>query len=277
MKKFFLILTIFISLFFSLIFLFSGCSKNQSSDFIAETMIDNATYDTIIANEISGYENSNNFDEETIKTLSVIIRTNLYNQKLNNNQTQNLKIKNQKIYDIVKSTTGEIIIEEDENEKISHFEINNNEDLNNIYLEDGLNTNNINENNLNLNTWTVTIKKSKILEVLKKYNIKLSSLAKTKIINDENGNAEKFIIGEKEFNFNTIKNEFNLPSNKIIDINNNLSSIKITGKNEEKYDVFSLKEIISASKKENDYKNIIKSKKNSFKIINIQKNAVKNF
>lgn len=287
MKKIFYVLTFFICVLSGFICLFSGCSSKASNDLVAETMIDNTTYDTLVANEISSYKNANNFNEETIKTLAVIIRTNLYNSKLEVSQSQNLKIKNSEIYEIVKSTTGEIIADENETTEKLNFEVEDdytknsptkNENLKKINSNDNLTSESSqNENNSNLDTWTVSIKKSKILEILKKHNIKLSSLAKTQIINDENGNAEKIIIGEKEFSFDIIQNEFNLPSNKIIDINNNLSTIKITGKNDEKYNNFSIDEINSLSNKENDYKNIIKSKKNSFKIINIQKNTVENF
>lgn len=280
MKKLFYVLTFFICLISGAFCLLSGCSSKSNNDLVSETMIDNTTYDTLVANQISSFENASELNEETVKTLSVIIRTNYYNSNLENLETQNLKIENQQIYNIVKSTSGEIIADENEPAEKINFEIKNEDthNLNNLvneneisscYENNKLNSATQNDTASNLDTWTVTIKKSKILEVLKKHDIKLSSLAKTKIINDENGNAEKFIIGEKEFSFETIKTEFDLPSNKIIDINNNLSSIKITGLNEEKYDKFNIKEIENLSNQGHDYKNIIKSKKNSFKIINI--------
>ena len=62
--------------------------------------------------------------------------------------------------------------------------------------------------------------------------------------------------------------EFNLPSNKNISIVNNLTSIKITGIGIGKNENFNLETIKSLSYQGYDYKNIIKSKKNSFKIIN---------
>ncbi len=229
------------------IYFLTACSKNQTNEISAEKQAHLASVDKIVSNEIASFEGSENFDTETIKTLSVLVRTNIEKEILENkfSRNENIEIIDNEIYNIVKQTSGELIKGEDF-ENLPSFSF---------------------EEEIDLNEWQVEIKKSQILELLNKNNIKLSSVSNASIERDENGNATKLSIGGKEFNIDYFKEEFNLPSSKIIDINNNLSHIKITGIGNDKIQNFELTFIKSLSNQGLDYKNIIKSKNNSFKII----------
>lgn len=224
-----------------------ACSNKNSQPYTAENQAHISNVDTIISNQITNFENSDSFNEETIKTLAVILRTNLLtNQNTTSLSEINENILNSDIYNIVKTTNGEIV--KDESEQINEF-----------FIED---------EKLENQEWCVTIKKSKILELLKKNNISLSNLSNFEIIKNEDDYTEKIIIAGKEFDIDYLMKEFDLPSNKNLTIVNNLTTVKITGKGTHKNDTFNLKTIKSLSYQGYDYKNIIKSKKNSFKIIN---------
>ncbi len=239
---------IFIFIFCFIICFGAGCSKTESNNQEAQNQAYLASVDKIVSNEIASFEGSEDFDAETIKTLSVIIRTNLNNDLSNKKELNenNNDILNNNIYTIVRETSGEIL--EDENSPLTE-----------LYIED---------NKTKEQEWIVLIKKNKILELLKQNNIKLSNLSKFELISNKEGFAEKIVIGGKEFDFQYLMKKFDLPSNKNISIVNNLTSIKITGKGIGQNENFNLETIKALSNQGYDYKSIIKSKKNSFKIIN---------
>ena len=242
MKKIFIL---FICILLSFTF---GCSKKEDTSKQAEKQAYLASVDAIVSNEIASFENSENFNEETIKTLSVILRTNFENNQLNKKELieKNNDILNNDIYNIVKQTSGEVLQEE-------------NEQIKELYIESEKTKN---------QEWCVHIKKSRILELLQKNNISLSNLSNFEVVTNKDGYTEKIIIAGKEFDFYYLMKAFNLPSNKNIEIVNNLTSVKVTGIGTHKNDYFSLETIKSLSNQGHDYKSIIKSKKNSFKIIN---------
>ncbi|MBQ4541770.1 MAG: hypothetical protein IJA23_02840 [Clostridia bacterium] len=239
---------IFIFIFCLSLFFLSGCSKKETNNQEAQNQAYLSSVDKIISNEISSFDNSESFDEETIKTLSVILRTNFENNLSNKKELtkNNNDILNNDIYNIVRETSGEVL--EDEEEPLTE-----------LYIEDDKTKN---------QEWCVLVKKSKILEMLKKNNISLSNLSNFEVVTNEEGYTEKIIIAGKEFDFYYLMKAFNLPSNKNISIVNNLTSIKITGIGIGKNENFNLETIKTLSNQGYDYKSIIKSKKNSFKIIN---------
>lgn len=149
--------------------------------------------DELIAQEISSIENFENFSEETIKTLSIIYRTNLDGQDLKLST-----IPNNDLLSIIKKT-------------------------NMLTLDKKVNLNTYEKN------WSEAIDKYQLLEFFKSQNIKVANLSEIKIISDENGNAKKISISSKQFEFQTFANYFNLKSNKNIKITNEKSIIKIEG------------------------------------------------
>ena len=207
MKKF-----LFILFFFS--FLLVGCSNSNLSSY---------SIDEYIASEISEIENIEKYNEETIKTISVIYRTNFNEDK---KETLNI-IKNQKITDIVKETSGQII-----NKKIS-----------------------INCNN---EYWKKQINKSDLLDYLNKNDISINTLKDIEIISNNNF-CEKIIISSKEIDFIKFAQHFNLSSNKDIEIINNDTYLEVVGYgNSFNYDIDIL-EINNLTEKGLNYKQILEA------------------
>jgi len=146
-----------------------------------------------VAAEISKIENIESYSDETIKTLSIIYRTNLkYKDDLN------LSKINDKILSLTKET-------------------------NNLILSKQISI------NTNPKIWTEIINKSHILEFCKQNNINLANISDIQIIEDKNHNATTLNIASKEINFDKFALYFKIPSNKNISIENNTSFIKITG------------------------------------------------
>ena len=68
---------------------FCGCSKNKTAENIAESQASTNDIDMAVAAEISELENVTNFSDETIKALSVVVRTNLLNNETKIDLAQN--------------------------------------------------------------------------------------------------------------------------------------------------------------------------------------------
>lgn len=205
--------------FFSfIIFCFcAGCS-NSSKTASASSL------DIAVTEELEQIENIESFDDETIKALSVIIRT----KKKNNFSTSEYSPKNEHIYNIVKSTTGEVLE-------------NNSSNVNFSYEEN--------------DEWSVEIKKFEVLKYLSKSNISLSNISSLEPVFDENNNLLGLNIGSKFISYEELEKEFNLPSNKITNIENKSSSIVLTGTYDKS--VFNIKKSLELSKNGNNYKAII--------------------
>lgn len=205
--------------FFSfIIFCFcAGCSNNSKT-------ASASNLDIAVTEELENIENIESFDDETIKALSVIIRT----KKKNKFSTSEYSPKNEHIYNIVKSTTGEVL------ENTSH-------NVNFSYKENDV--------------WLVEIKKFEVLKYLSKRNISLSNISSLEPVFGENNNLLGLNIGSKFISYEELDKEFNLPSNKITNIENKTSSIVLTGIYDEY--VFNIKKSLELSKNGNNYKAII--------------------
>ena len=224
-------------------FIFTGCSKNTTADVVAEKQADSTNIDLQVVKEIESLENVNDLSDETIKSLSIISRTNLMNEtqkKINENYTP----KNKKIYELVKQTENQILIDEN-NSQSENFKIENQKE----------------------ETWIKEIKKGDILKFLNKNKIKLSSTSNIKPEKDEFGKTTKLNLNGKIVSFEKIMKEFNLPSNNIEYIENNLTNIKIYGKGQKNELVFNIFEAEKLSKQGFGYEKILKNSQNNFQII----------
>lgn len=224
-------------------FIFTGCSKNTTADVVAEKQADSTNIDLQVVKEIESLENVNDLSDETIKSLSIISRTNLMNEtqkKINENYTP----KNKKIYELVKQTENQILIDEN-NSQSENFKIENQKE----------------------ETWIKEIKKGDILKFLNKNKIKLSSTSNIKPEKDEFGKTTKLNLNGKIVSFEKIMKEFNLPSNNIEYIENNLTNIKIYGKGQKNDQVFNIFEAEKLSKQGFGYEKILKNSQNNFQII----------
>ena len=76
---------------------------------------------------------------------------------------------------------------------------------------------------------------------------------------NEQGETESLIVGGKKIKFETLKNEFNLKSNKISNIEILTNSVIITGLTECKEFDFNIIDAENESKKGADYKILIKN------------------
>ena len=179
MKRF--IIFLFLTLF---IFNFSACKTFSKSNY---------SFNDYISDEISKIENIKNYSDETIKTLSIIYRTNLNNNYDSKNINSDPYIKK-----LVESTNNKTL-------------------KNKITL------------NINSNNWTEKINKSFILEFFNQNNFSLANISDIKIINDKNNNAQKISIAQRSLDFEKFKNHFNLPSNNNIKITTNDSFFIISG------------------------------------------------
>lgn len=193
-----------LSIFILSFFIFCGCDKNTTAS--ASSSHEDIAYEI---EQIKGVEN---FSDETIKALSVIIRT---NQNKNSYKQKEYSLNNPHILELVKETSGEII---------------NKKDNTPIYYS------------LDTYKWNKEIKKSEILKFLKNKNIRLANIASTRIIKNKNGQAEALEIGNNIIDIDELVKEFSLESSKITNFNITKSSILIQGEGIENSQNFNIKE-----------------------------------
>ena len=229
MKKFLSIICIVL-----VTILFAGCTKPAKYD-AAESL------EHHIANNIENINNIQKVSDETIKALSVIIRTNSLNENKNfaENSKKTYDENHNKIYLISSQTKGEILTN---NNSISKLEIS--EDFSPY--------------------WETEIKKSSLLSFLNKNNISLSSISNISQEVDEKGNINAVIIVGKKIEYNAIKDEFSLKSNKITKIDNNLTSLVIYGENPKSTNCFYVNEAEKLVKEGYDYKQLLNHFFNGF-------------
>lgn len=143
-----------------------------------------------------------NYSDETLKAMSVIIRTNL---SINSPTKSNFGA-SEKYLNLTNQTKGQVLKNNQNNMVEISFE---------------------NSDNYN---WQKTIKKSEILKYALKNNISLTTLSK---INPDikDGVVMGLEIGNKYFNYEELAKEFNLESNIIENITQNKNEIIINGKN----------------------------------------------
>lgn len=192
MKKYFLVILGFILMFFV------ACGKLEK-----QTNLSNL--ETMVASELEQINQNSpagNLSDETLKALSVTIRTNL---KIN--QASQAKTNaSERFVNIAKQTEGQVL--KNKNGNLVETSLENNEDY----------------------AWQKSIKKSELLEFASKNNISLTSLASTKPVT-ENGRVVGLRVGGKYFNYETLAKEFNLESNIIEKISENKNEIIINGRN----------------------------------------------
>lgn len=186
MKKLIFVLTICICL------LFPACKNIKKAS--SQYNIENA-----VAVELEKMDD--NFSDETLKAMSVVIRTNLL---INPIETQK---KATEKYKKLTLATKDLVLKNNKNNLVEiSFEDNND------YL------------------WKKTIKKSEILNFALQNNINLSSISNIEPVWDNN-KVLGLKIGEKFFDYELLKTQFGLESNEITNISQTKSDIIINGKN----------------------------------------------
>lgn len=88
--------------------------------------------------------------------------------------------------------------------------------------------------------WSKTIAKSSILKFLNKKNISLANISNIKPVYDENNSLKELSFASKNIPFSEIKENFDLNSSFITGLDNNLSSIIISGKSVDDGNVFDI-------------------------------------
>ncbi len=225
MKKFICVL------FLCLLAFFSVCCKPASSD-------NEVDINLMVASKLEEIENIDSLEDEVVKALSVIVRTNILNSGEENSEYLS---KNPHILELTKETDGEVLFDEDALADVTFS----------------------NEKN---SSWTQSIKKSKILSYLSKNNISLSNISDITPIFDENNNLLKLEIGGKNISYDQLKQNFDLKSPKITSIDYNLSEIIISGEGDIK-NTFNIDEAREIVNDKNNYKLLLKHFFNDFEII----------
>lgn len=195
-----------------------GCNNNKSN-------IQNL--ENSVAAELQSIDEG--YDDETLKALSVILRTNLSLKK--DNKLYSKKI-NPKYTKIAKSTKNETL-KNDNNEIVE------------ISLE-----------NTDSYHWQKIINKSEILDYAYKNNISLTNISSFEPVY-ENNKIKQINIAGKTFDYKTLAKEFNLESNEIENFEIKNSSVIITGKKQGFYDYFDFEKSKKLSKEGKNYQDIL--------------------
>lgn len=180
-----------------------ACSKNEPT-----TRAENLNHR--VCEELSNLDGVENLNDETVKLLSVIIRTNISNNFATPQSSTNSKLSDaqkQKIESLVFYTSNLVLSNEGaEKQKIGYY-----------FSE--------NQNK----PWKISIPKHKLLTFAAKHGISLANLSDISVLSDEDGRVTEIVLGGKTFDFETIKSEFNLPSDKITNISATKTAIEIEG------------------------------------------------
>lgn len=217
-------------LLFSILTIFTiSCSKETPKATI------NNNIDNVVAVELEKIDKG--YSDETLKAISVILRTNL---TINNTLTNNKPV-NEKYLNISKSTRNEYL----KNKNNSLIEIS--FDKNDEYH------------------WQKKIKKSNILEFALKNNVNLTNISDIDPI-IENDKVLGINIANKFFNYEVLAKEFDLESNEIESIENGKTEIIIKGKNKGFLDYFDIDKSEQLSNDNYNYKNILNLFFNDLKI-----------
>lgn len=212
---------LFIFSFCLLFCLFVGCgevNKTSSPNLI----------ETSVASKLEKLDK--NYSDETLKALSIIIRTNLYiDNKLENSTTN----PSEKYTKIANSTKNKVL--KTNNNTLVELSLENNESY----------------------KWQKNIKKSKLLEFALKNGV---SLTNVKNISPEleNDKVVGLKVGNKYFDYQTLANEFGLESNIIENISESKTEILITGKQKGFYGSFDFKTAEELSNNNQDFVSILK-------------------
>lgn len=211
---------IFVSIFCLLLLFFVSCQKIPIQEDISDL-------ESSVAYELMQLDED--FSDETLKAMSVVIRTNLCidNSKISSHDAS------EKYVNITKVTSGEVL----KNTKGNLVEISFNSSDN--------------------YRWQKVIKKSELLEFALKNNVSLSNLKKIKpdIKNEKILGLE---IAEKYFDYSDLAEEFGLESDCIENISQTKNEIIISGKNKGFYGFFDTKKAEQLSNNNYFYANILK-------------------
>lgn len=208
---------------FILITLTACSNKNQTNISNASNLEDAVAY------KLEQIDKNQNLDDETLKSLSVVIRTNL---------TLNNELKNQTL---TPSNKYKTLVNHTKNETLK---INGNTEFIDICTDEY--------------SWKKSISKDKILNYAQKNNISLSNISNINSIYD-NDYVEKLEIGGKEFDYKKLSNEFGFESNQITNIETTNKEIIIYGINKGFNSKYDLKQATNLSKQNKNYKEILEN------------------
>ena len=213
MKKYFII---FLSL---MLFIFVGCTKTSA---LPKFDVDNA-----VALELEKMDNG--LSDETLKAMSVVLRTNFKIDQIKPDENQK---PTEKYLSIAKQTKNKVL--RNKNNSLIKISFEKPEEY----------------------TWQKTIKKSQILEFALKNNINLTNLSTIEPIK-ENEKVIGLKIGNKYFEYEDLANHFGLESNLIENITENKKEIVIKGKNNNLKNYFDIKKSEQLSNDNHNYYDIL--------------------
>ena len=206
-----------------------GCS-NTTQKLTSKTDINK-----IVAVQLENIDK--NYSDETLKALSVILRT---NQTINNSETTE-NTPSEKYLEIVNKTKNEVL--KDKNNNLIEISLTDNTEYH----------------------WQKNIKKSKILEFALKNKINLTNISDIEPV-FENEKVKGINIGGKFFDYQMLITEFRLESNTIENIETTKSEVIIKGKNKGIFDNFDTCKSEQLSNNNHNYKDILKIFFNDLKI-----------
>lgn len=226
-----------------------------------------------ISSNITNMEGSDDFSEETIKAMAVILRTQKYLNISNANENVNIYNSDEdslttinKNYNLNKinlnSSSYETKIDSVKNDRILKLV----ESTNNQIIEFNDNSNSANvlytRNSDDLN-WKKDINKSDILKYLSNNKISLSNITNFKPYFSEDNKLTYIEISGKKISYLELKNIFNIPSSNITKIENNSTCISIYGTD---YDnnYFDITKANNLAKNNYDYKQLLNHFFNDF-------------
>lgn len=211
MKKLYIFLFVFLTIFSS------GCKSNKTAEA--------SQLDLAVLQELEQIENIESLDDETIKALSVIVRT----KHKNNSQKSklNYKPKNEKILKLVKMSKNDIL---------------KNENPNTFFAKS--------------KTWKKIFEKHEIFKILSNNNISLSSLSQISPGVDENQNMLGVFFGQKFIDSKTVAEMFELESENIVSVS--LLENQVVFEGVFSKEQFFIEDAEVLSKKGYNYKDIIK-------------------
>ena len=202
----------------------TACSNNKQLEISNASNLEDA-----VAYELEQIDKENNLDNETLKSLSIIIRTNLTLSGDFDNKNYSTSAK---YIDLVNQTKNEIL------------KINGNPEFIDISSDNY--------------TWQKSIQKDKFLEYANNKNIALSNLSNIDPIYNDNI-VEKLSVANKEFEYNELSKEFGLESNQITKIETTDKYIIIYGINKGLNKKFNINQASNLSNEGKNYKEIIKN------------------
>lgn len=229
MKLYYCLIFIFICIFLI------GCSNTNNTSY---------AINDYVYRELEKIENVESLNEETIKALSIVIRTNIEDEEINKNV--NIEKNNSKLYKIINSTNNLKLNKKHKYQK---------------FIFDKNNKKNKNEK------WNKSISKSDILKYMLNKNISLANISDIKInYNDEN-KINSISIAEKNIIIEELIKEFNLPNNNIVDIKINKTNIVVIGEFESNNIYFDIEKANELSNTGLKYNKILEETLKNYEII----------